>query len=100
MTWQITPFASIFFLSAALILAVVIIAFRHIDVRGARFFIFLVFSVEMWVLFTGLEYAVIEPAWNRPRYPHGFVVLLARKWRKRMGIEPTEDTATAPPKRF
>lgn len=64
MTWQLTPFASTFFLSALLILAVEIIAFRHINVRGARYFIWLVFSVETWVLFMGLEYAAVEPAWK------------------------------------
>ncbi len=64
MTWQITPYASTYFLSAALILGVIFIAFRHITVRGAQYFIFLLFSVEFWALFTGLEYAVIEP-WGK-----------------------------------
>jgi PAS domain S-box-containing protein len=61
MTWQITSLASTFFLSAALILGVTFIAFRHITVRGAQYFIFLVLSVEAWTLFTGLEYAAVEP---------------------------------------
>jgi len=64
MTWQITPFASTFFLSAALILGVLFVAFRHINVRGAQYFIFLALSVEVWTLFTGLEYAVVEP-WGK-----------------------------------
>src|SRR5689334_10081444 len=62
MTWQITPYASTYFLSAALVLGVLFIAFRHIHVRGAQYFIFLLLSVEFWALFTGLEYAVIEPS--------------------------------------
>jgi PAS domain S-box-containing protein len=61
MTWQITSFASTFFLSAALIMGVIFIAFRHINVRGAQYFIFLLLSVEIWTLFTGLEHAAIEP---------------------------------------
>ncbi len=64
MTWQITPFAIIFFFSAALILWVIFVALRHINVRGARYFIFLAFSVEVWSLFTGLEHAAIEP-WGK-----------------------------------
>jgi PAS domain S-box-containing protein len=61
MTWQITSLASTFFLSAALILGVAFVAFRHINMRGAQYFIFLVLSVEVWALFTGLEHAVVEP---------------------------------------
>ncbi len=64
MTWQITPFAITFFFSAALILGVIFVAFRHINVRGARYFIFLSLSVEVWSLFTGLEYAAVEP-WGK-----------------------------------
>jgi PAS domain S-box-containing protein len=64
MTWQITSFASTFFLSAALILGVLFVAFRHFNVRGAQYFIFLALSVEVWTLFTGLEYAVVEP-WGK-----------------------------------
>lgn len=64
MTWQITPIASIFFVSTALVLGVIFIALRHINVRGARYFVILVISVALWSLFMGLEYAVIEPFWK------------------------------------
>ena len=61
MTWQINPLVITFLISAALILWVIIISFRHISVRGARFFILLSISVEIWTLFMGLELAVLEP---------------------------------------
>jgi PAS domain S-box-containing protein len=60
--WHITPFASTFFLSAALIVGVLFIALRHIHVQGTRYFIFLLLCVEIWVLFTGLEYAAVQPS--------------------------------------
>lgn len=64
MTWQITAFASTYFLSTALLLGVIFIAFRHMNVRGARYFILLLLALDVWALFTGLEYAVVEPGWK------------------------------------
>lgn len=64
MTWRIDFFTITYFSSAALVLAATIFAFRHIEVRGARYFIFLTHSVEIWALFMGLEYGVVEPAWK------------------------------------
>jgi PAS domain S-box-containing protein len=64
MTWQINLFAITYFLSAALVLATIIFAFRHIEVRGASYFIYLTIPVEVWALFMGLEYGVVEPAWK------------------------------------
>lgn len=64
MTWQVNFFAFIYFLSAALVLAAIVFAFRHIEVRGARYFIYLTLSVEIWALFNGMEYAVVEPFWK------------------------------------
>jgi len=61
MTWQINSFVITFITFAALILWVLIIAFRHVNVRGARYFILLTFSVEVWLLFMGLELAAVEP---------------------------------------
>ncbi|MGC1378866.1 MAG: histidine kinase N-terminal 7TM domain-containing protein [Anaerolineales bacterium] len=64
MTWQINLFAIIYFFSAALVLVAIIFSFRHIQVRGARYFIYLSLSVEIWALFMGLEYGVVEPTWK------------------------------------
>ena len=64
MTWQINPFAITYFLSAALVAGVILFSFRHLQVRGARYFIYLTLSVVIWALFTGLEYGVVEPAWK------------------------------------
>lgn len=64
MTWQINIFAITYFVSAALILAAIVFSFRHIEVRGARYFIYLMHSVEIWTLFIGLEYGVVEPVWK------------------------------------
>ena len=64
MTWQINFFAFLYFFSAALVLAAIVFSFRHIEVRGARYFIYLTHSVEIWTLFNGLEYAVVEPFWK------------------------------------
>jgi len=64
MSWQINIFAIIHFLSAALVLGTIIFSFQHLNIRGARYFIFLTLSVEVWALFTGFEYAVVEPAWK------------------------------------
>lgn len=64
MTWQINFFAFIYFFSAALVLAAIVFAFRHIEVRGARYFIYLTLSVEIWALFNGMEYAVVESFWK------------------------------------
>lgn len=64
MTWQISIFSITYFISAVMVLAAIIFAYRHITVRGARYFIYLTFSVEIWALFMGLEYGVVEPAWK------------------------------------
>lgn len=64
MTWQINFLTIIFFISAALVLAAIIFSFMHIEIRGARYFIYLTHSVEIWALFMGLEYGVIEPTWK------------------------------------
>jgi PAS domain S-box-containing protein len=64
MTWQINHFAITYFVSAALMLAVIVFSFRHIQVRGARYFIYLSLSVEIWAFFVGLEYGVVEPTWK------------------------------------
>lgn len=64
MTWQINFLATTLFFSAALVLATIIFASRHIQVHGARYFIYLTLSVEIWAFFMGLEYGVVEPAWK------------------------------------
>lgn len=64
MTWHINLFAVTYFVSAALVLAAIVFSFRHIEVRGARYFIYLMHSVEIWTLFIGLEYGVVEPFWK------------------------------------
>lgn len=64
MTWQISSFAITYFVSAALVLGVILFSSRHIQVRGARYFIYITLSVELWTLFMGLEYGVVEPAWK------------------------------------
>jgi len=64
MTWQINFLATTLFFSAALVLATIIFAFRHIQVHGARYFIYLTTSVEIWAFFMGLEYGVVEPTWK------------------------------------
>lgn len=64
MAWRIDFFTITYFSSAALVLAATIFAFRHIEVRGARYFIFLTHSVEIWALFMGLEYGAVEPTWK------------------------------------
>lgn len=64
MTWQINLFAIIYFTSAILVFGVIIFAFRHMNVRGARYFVYLAHSVEVWTLFMGLEYGVLEPTWK------------------------------------
>ena len=50
--------------SAGARLAVIVFSFQHNQVRGARYFIYLSLSVEIWALFMGLEYAVVEPTWK------------------------------------
>lgn len=64
MTWQIDYLALILFSSAALVLAAMIYSFRHIQIHGARHFIYLTLSVEIWAFFMGLEYGVVEPVWK------------------------------------
>ncbi len=64
MTWQISAFSITYFISAVMVLAAIIFAYRHITVRGARYFIYLTFSVEIWALFMGLEYGVVETNWK------------------------------------
>ncbi len=64
MTWQINFFAVTYFFSAALVLAAIIFSFRHIDVRGARYFIYLTIPVDIWAFCMGLEYGVVEPGWK------------------------------------
>src|SRR6187551_2777724 len=64
MTWQINFFSIIYFISTILVFAATFFSFRHINVRGARYFTYLTYSVEIWALFMGLEYAVVEPAWK------------------------------------
>jgi PAS domain S-box-containing protein len=64
MTWQLNIFTIIYFISTALVLVANIFSFRHFDVRGARYFVYLTYSVAIWSLFMGLEYGVVEPAWK------------------------------------
>jgi PAS domain S-box-containing protein len=64
MTWQINFFAITFFISAALVLATIIFSFQHIEVRGARYFIYLTIPVDIWAFFMGMEYGVVEPTWK------------------------------------